>query len=527
MKVLVSDKLEKSGVDILSQAPGLTVDVKTGLPPEELAKIIGEYDALVIRSATKVTADILAAASRLKVVGRAGIGVDNVDLAAASRKGIVVMNTPGGNTVTTAEHAISLMCSLARLIPMADAALKAGKWEKKLMGVELMGKTLGVLGLGRIGSIVADRGAGLRMKVIAFDPYVTAEAGAKMGIEMVSLEELYRRADFITIHVPKTAETTGLINADSIGKMKKTVRIINAARGGIVNEKDLAEALRSGRIGGAALDVFEKEPPDPDNPLLSAPNIIFTPHLGASTGEAQENVAVQVANQIVDYLLNGTIANAVNVPSVSAEVLPQVRPYLALADKLGSLAAQLAGFAPKTVEIRYAGTVCDLPQKPMTVAVVKGVLDQVMGSGVVNFVNAPLIAKERGISVNEVKSSSVADYSNLIEVTLSSGKQSLSVAGFSFEGREARIIRIDGFRMEAIPEGNVLVITNQDRPGVIGNLGNTLGSHGVNIGSMQIGRDQPGGIALSFLQVDAEPDEKVLEALRKLPHMMSVKKVKF
>lgn len=528
MKVLVSDKLSPAGVEILERAPGLSVDVNTGLKPEELKEIIGRYDGLVIRSATKVTGEIIEAASRLKVVGRAGIGVDNVDIPAATKRGIVVMNTPGGNTVTTAEHAISMMCALARHIPQATASMKEGRWDKKLyMGVELMNKTLGVVGLGNVGSIVADRAQGLKMNVIAYDPYLTQKAADKMGIELVSLDDLYERADFITIHVPRTEETQDMINTEAFKKMKPGVRIVNCARGGIVNEADLAEALEKGLVAGAAMDVFSSEPVEADNPLLGLDNVILTPHLGASTGEAQENVAIAVANQIADYLVNGTITNAINVPSVSGEALPKVKPYLELAEKLGSLASQLAGFGPKKIQIRYTGALRDLPLEPVTISVLKGVLDPVLGEGAVNFVNATVLAEERGIEVAEVKSSEQETYSNVIEVKLSANGQDKTVMGFIFEGREPRVIRIDGFSMEAIPEGNILILSNDDRPGVIGNLGNTLGSFGINIASMQIGRDKPGGEAVSFLQIDSDAGDDVIEALSALPHIKSVTRVKF
>lgn len=528
MKVLVSDKLSAAGVEILERAPGLSVDVKTGMSPDELKAVIGEYDALVIRSATKVTTGILDAAGKLKAVGRAGIGVDNVDIPEATKRGIVVMNTPGGNTVTTAEHAISMMCSLARHIPQANATMKEGRWEKKLyMGVELMNKTLGIIGIGNIGTIVSDRAQGLAMKVIAYDPYISESAASKMGVELVSLDDLYKRSHFISIHVPRNEETANMLNIEAFKKMKPEVRIINCARGGIVNEADLAEAIEKGMVAGAAFDVFASEPPEGDNPLRGLDNVIMTPHLGASTDEAQVNVAVAVANQIADYLISGTITNAVNVPSVSSDILPQIKPYLELAEKLGSLTAQLSGFAHETIEVKYSGTVTDLPQEPITISLLKGVMEPVLGVGAVNFVNASVLASERGLKVNEVKSSEPADYSNLIEVTLSGGKNTTSAAGLVFEGREPRIVRIDSFSMEAIPEGNVLVLINDDRPGFIGNLGQTLGKYGVNIASMQIGRDKPGGKALSFLQVDSEPGEQVVEELKKLPHIKTVKKVKF
>ena len=435
---------------------------------------------------------------------------------------------PPARPASAAGHAVAVVLPHSRHSPGAQASLTSGKWERgKCRGREVRGRTLGIIGLGQVGSEVARRARGLDMNVIAYDPYISEEAAEKMGVEVVDLDELYQRSDFISVHVPKTDETKNLIDSEAFKKMKKGVRLINCARGGIVNEADMSEALKKGLVAGAAFDVFSSEPPDKDNPLLEQDNVILTPHLGASTGEAQVNVAIVVASQIADYLVNGTITNALNVPSVSGDLLPKVQPYIDLADKLGSLTAQLAEFAPKSVEVRYAGSVRDLPLEPITISVLKGILEPVLGVGAVNFVNAPVLATDRGLKVNEVKSSEPENYSNLIEVTLSSGNDRMMADGYIFEGREPRIVSIDGFSMEAIPEGHVLVLRNEDRPGVIGNLGKTLGSHGINIASMQIGRDRPGGEALSFIQIDSEPGDDVIEALGKLPHIKTVTRVNF
>src|SRR5512143_1972509 len=460
-KVLISDNLSKEGVEILKKA-GLEVVVKTGMTPDELKKEIKDYDGLVIRSATKVTADVVAAAKKLKVIGRAGSGLDNVDKAAASKRGIVVMNTPGGNTVTTAEHSFAMMMSLARNIPQATASMKAGKWEKKKFeGVELYKKTLGVIGMGAIGAQVAKRGICFGMTVLGYDPFLSKEKADALGVEMSTLDNIYKKSDFITVHSPLTDDTRGMINTKTIKKMKDGVRIINCARGGIVDEKALHAALKSGKVAGAALDVLEKEPPE-NNPLLELDNFICTPHLGASTKEAQLNVAVAVAEQIADYLNTGVARNAVNVPFVAADVLPKVQPYIGLAEKLGSFLAQIYEGGLDKVAIEYFGDVAELDAAPISTAVLKGLLDPIMEEAV-NYVNAPFIAKDRGIEVKEVKSSDPTDYPSLIKVTASSGKKSFMVAGALYNKKDPRIVLVDDFLLEVVPEGDMLVTNNNDK----------------------------------------------------------------
>jgi len=524
MKVLVSDNLSQEGVDILKKG-GLDVVVKTGMTPDELKKEIVKYDGLVIRSATKVTADVVAVANKLKVIGRAGSGLDNVDKAAASKRGIVVMNTPGGNTVTTAEHALSMMMSLARNIPQATASLKAGKWEKKKFnGVELFKKTLGIVGMGAIGSQLAKRAQGLGMSVLGYDPFLSKEKAEAMGVELCDLDTIYKRSDFITVHTPLTDETRGLISSKTIKKMKDGVRIINCARGGIINEKDLYEALKSGKVAGAALDVFEKEPPE-GNPLLTLDNFICTPHLGASTTEAQLNVAVAVAEQIVDYLVHGVARNAVNVPSVAPDILPKVQPYLGLAEKLGKFLAQVYEGGLNTVTLEYQGEVAELDSAPITAAVLKGLLDPIMEYAV-NYVSAPFIAKDRGIEVKEMKTSDAGDYPSLIKVTAASGKKSFSLAGVIYGKKDPRIVMVNDFALEVVPEGDMLVLSNNDKPGVIGSVGMLLSENKINIARMQFGREKKGGKAISVVSVDTVPSKAVMDKLRKLPNVLSVKHVK-
>ncbi|MBI4764503.1 MAG: phosphoglycerate dehydrogenase [Deltaproteobacteria bacterium] len=520
MKILVSDNLSETGVEILKKAQGFEVDVKTGLTPDELKSIIKDYDGLVIRSATKVTTDLIQAADKLKVVGRAGIGLDNVDIPAASQRGIVVMNTPEGNTITTAEHTISLLLSLARKIPQATASLKGQKWEKKKFeGREIFNKTLGIIGTGKIGSIVADRAKGLKMKVIAYDPFIQPEILENQGIEPVTLEELYQRADFITIHTPKTKDTLGLINAQAISKMKDGVMIVNASRGGIVDEQALFEGLKSGKVGGAALDVFETEPPG-GSPLLDLDNFICTPHLGASTAEAQVNVAVAVAEQIVDYLLFGVIKNAVNVPSVSANLLERVRPYLVLSERLGTFQSQTLEGGMTEVSIEYQGEVAGFDTKPMTVSVLKGLLTPIL-KDVVNFVNAPILARERGIRVIESKTDTADYFLNLITLRVKTQKMESSISGTIFGKYEPRIVRLNNFRLEAIPEGHMLLIYNEDKPGVIGSIGMTLGKHRINIERMQVGQEKEKGGNIILLTTDRVIPGPALKELISLP---SVKK---
>jgi len=521
MKVLVSDKILDKGVEILKKA-GLDVDVKTGMKPDELKACIGEYHGLVIRSATRVTADIIEAAKNLKVIGRAGSGLDNVDKAAASKKGIVVMNTPEGNTITTAEHSIALLFSLARMVPQATTSMKAGQWEKeKFMGVELFNKTLGIIGLGSIGNQVAKKAQGLEMVVIAYDPFLSDDRAKALGIEKVSLDELFSRSDFITIHTPLTPETKNLINSETIGKMKNEVRIINCARGGIINEKDLYEALKSGRVAGAALDVFEKEPPE-DFSLIGLDNVICTPHLGAATEEAQENVAIAVAEQIADYLVRGTIRNAVNFPSIPADQVARLQPYLNLAEKLGSFAAQVFEGGITGVTIEYMGDASELNTAPVTIAALKGLLTPILEE-TVNFVNAPFIAKERGIEVKETKTANAGDYQSMLALRIKAKDKERYFAGTLFSKKDPRIVQIDNFAVEIAPEGIMLFIYNVDKPGVIGNLGSFFGKNNINIARMHFGRESAGGTAISVISIDSPVTSRHLDEVRKMPNILSVK----
>ncbi|MCE5274969.1 MAG: phosphoglycerate dehydrogenase [Syntrophaceae bacterium] len=526
MKILVSDKLSEKGVEILKSG-GFEVDMKTGLKPEELMEIIGKYDALVVRSSTKATADIIAAGKKLKVIGRAGAGVDNIDSAAASKQGVVVMNTPGGNTVTTGEHAIAMMMALTRNIPQATAFMKEGKWEKKaLEGREVFNKTLGIIGMGRVGSVVASRALGLKMNVIVYDPFLTKEVAEKQGIELVSLEDLYARSDYITVHTPLSKETRGLVGADAFKKMKNGVMIINCARGGIIDEKALLDALDSGKVAGAALDVFEKEPPE-DWSLPKHPKVISTPHLGASTHEAQENVALAVAEQIVDYLKNGIIRNAVNAPSVAPDMMPKVKPYIELSEKMGrfmgQLISQMTSDRLKKVTVNYAGDAAGPDSKPITVGALKGLLSAVVDD--VNYVNAPVILKERGIALVESHTSKEDVFTNSIEMTLEFDSGTRSLAGSVFKPSDFRVVRIDNYSIEVIPEGHMLVIFNKDLPGTVGKIGTILGEAGVNIARLFLGRDRQQGTAIIIINVDTEVPKKVIEKIRKVPSAISVQEV--
>jgi len=519
MKVLISDNLHQAGVDILQQHPNIDVDFRPGLKPEELKEAIKEADGLAIRSATKVTAELIAVAPHLKVIGRAGTGLDNVDIPAASKRGIVVMNTPGGNTITTAEHAISLMLSLARNIPQAAQTMREGLWEKKkYQGTEIFNKTLGIIGFGRIGSVVAERALGLRMRVVAFDPFVTRESAAALGVELVSLDELLARSDFITIHTPKTKETTKLLDKKAFHKMKPGLRLINCARGGIVDEKALYDALNEGKVAAAALDVFETEPPPADLPLRTLPNAILTPHLGASTEEAQANVSMAVCEQILEYLLYGTIMNAVNAPSVSRETLAKLRPYLTLAEALGSFLAQTTEGAISSVSVAYVGEVSKLDTKPLTHSILKGLLFPVMGDEV-NYVNAPALAAQRGITVSEEKIEAVEDFTNLIRLTVRAGMEENMVAGTIFGKYEPRLVQINKFRLEAVPEGHMLFLYNTDRPGVIGAIGTTIGSHNINIARMTVGQEKERGQNVILLTTDTPVTPECLKAVQDLPHV--------
>ena len=523
MKVLISDNLSPRGIEVLKQS-GLEVDVKTGMKPEELKACIGQYHGLIIRSATKVTAEIVEAATNLKVVGRAGSGLDNVDKAAASKKGIVVMNTPGGNTITTAEHTIALMFALARQIPQATASMKQGKWEKKrFMGVELFKKTIGIVGIGNIGKHVARRALSLGMIVIGYDPYLSDENAKEMGIEKVDLATLFKRSDFITIHTPITSETKNLISTKTIQLMKDGVRIINCARGGIVNEAELYEALKSGKVAGAALDVFEKEPPE-NNPLLTLDSVICTPHLGAATEEAQENVAVAIAEQVVDCLVNGVIRNAVNFPSVPAEQVLRLKPYLTLAEKLGSFASQVFEGGVTEITVEYRGEASQLNTAPVNIALLKGFLTPILEE-TVNFVNAPVITKERGIEVKEMKSPDGGDYQSMIILRVKADRKEHRLSGTLLGRTDPRIVRIDDFAVEIVPEGTMLFMYNNDRPGVIGNIGSYLGKCNINIARMHFGRESQGGMAISVVSIDSPLSEPQLEDLKKMPNILSLRVV--
>jgi D-3-phosphoglycerate dehydrogenase/(S)-sulfolactate dehydrogenase len=523
-RVLVSDDLSPEAVRILREA-GLEVDVKVGLKPDELERIVGDYDALAVRSATKVTARLLEKAPRLKVIGRAGIGVDNVDLEAATRRGIVVMNTPGGSSVTVAELALAMILDLSRHVASATASVKSGRWEKKrFQGHELAGKTLGVVGIGNIGSVLVDRAQAMKMRVVAYDPFISQEAAAKLGAELVDLDALWREADVISIHVPLTEKTRNLVDAAVLAKVKKGAILVNCARGGIVDETALADALASGHLGGAALDVFEKEPPPPDHPLLHLDNFVCTPHIGASTEEAQSAVAVAIAEQLALYLNQGVVKNAVNLASVPREVLEQLGPYLPLAEKLGSLAAQLAPAGPAEVQVEVAGEIGALAMRPLTARVLVGLLRRFLDTPV-NEVNAPAIARDRGIAVREIRNAESHEYASLVTVQVRGQGGGTAVAGTVYGKRDARVVRVDAFRLEAVPEGDAILLVNDDAPGVVGNLGTTLGAAGVNIARISLSRADDRSSAFSFVNVDSAPSAELLERLRRLPHVRSVRAI--
>jgi D-3-phosphoglycerate dehydrogenase len=523
-KVLISDKMDPNAARIFEER-GCEVDVITGKTPEELKAIIGQYDGLAIRSATKVTREILDAATNLKVIGRAGIGVDNVDIPYASSRGVVVMNTPFGNSITTAEHAIALMFALARQIPEANAKTQAGEWPKNdFMGVEVTGKTLGLIGAGNIGSIVADRAHGLRMKVVAYDPFLSPERAVEMGVEKVELDQLLERADFITLHTPLTDQTRNILSRDNLLKTRKGVRIVNCARGGLIDEAALKELLDSGHISGAALDVFATEPAK-EHALFGTPNFVATPHLGASTSEAQVNVALQVAEQLSDYLVNGGVTNALNMPSLSAEEAPKLRPYMALAEKLGSLVGQLTTGSLPRISIHTEGHATELNPKPIVAAVLAGFLR--VQSDSVNMVNAPFLAKERGIEVREVRSEKEGDYHTLLRVSVKTEQGERSVAGTLFSNAEPRLVELFGIKVEAELAGHMMYIVNEDAPGFIGRIGTLLGENGINIGTFNLGRREAGGEAVLLLSVDSPVPASVRDAACKLPGVKRVMALAF
>ncbi len=525
-RVLVSDRLSETAVQIFRDR-GIEVDYKPDLGKDKdaLLAAIPLYDGLAIRSATKVTPKILEAAKNLKVIGRAGIGVDNVDIPAASARGIVVMNTPFGNAVTTAEHALSMMMALARQIPQANASTHAGKWEKnRFMGVELYNKTLGIIGCGNIGSIVADRALGLKMKVIAYDPFLSPERAIGIGVEKVELDDIFRRGDFITLHTPLTEKTRNVVDAAALAKCKKGVRIINCARGGLVSEDALYDALKSGKVAGAALDVFETEPAS-THKLFGLENVVATPHLGASTGEAQENVALQVAEQMADYLITGAVTNALNMPSISADEAPRLRPFVALAEKLGSFAGQLTDGPITGVVIEYAGDVGEMNTRALTSAALAGVLQPMLGT--VNMVSAPIVARERGIKVDETRQTQRGAYETYIRLTVRTGEMERSVAGTVFSDGKPRIIQIKGIELESDFGAYMLYVTNKDKPGFIGALGSLLGNAQVNIASFHLGRHAQGGDAICLVQIDEPVPDSVLWAVQKLEQVRQAKRLAF
>ena len=523
-KVLISDKMSPRAEAIFKER-GVEVDVITGLKPDELKAKIGQYDGFAIRSATKATADIIASATNLKVVGRAGIGVDNIDIPAATAAGIVVMNTPFGNAITTAEHSIAMLMAVAREIPQANASTHAGLWEKtRFMGVELMGKTLGLIGCGNIGSVVADRAQGLKMKVIAYDPYLSPERAVDLGVEKVELDELFKRADFLTLHTPLTDSTRNIVDADAIAKMKKGVRIVNCARGGLVDEAALKAALESGQVAGAGLDVYEDEPAT-ENALFGMENIVCTPHLGASTSEAQENVAIQIAEQISDYLLSGAVENALNMPNVSAEEAPRLRPYMKLVEQLGSFAGQLTRSGIKAVTIEYEGHAADLNTKPLTAVVLQGLLKPMLET--VNMVSAPVFAKERNIDITEVKREQCSAYQTLVKLTITTETQTRRVAGTLFDGETPRIVEIKGIPVDAKLGPRMLYTVNHDVPGFIGSLGALLGDAGINIATFHLGRSEEGGEAIALIEVDQKIEDKLLETVTALPQVRFASALEF
>ena len=522
-RVLIADSLSPAAVDIFRQR-GVDVDIKTGLSKDELIKVIGDYDGLVVRSDTKPNKDVIAAAKRLRVIGRAGIGVDNIDIPAATAAGVVVMNTPFGNSITTAEHAIAMMFALARQMPAADASTQAGKWEKsRFMGVELYAKTLGLIGAGNIGSIVADRALGLKMKVVAYDPFLSPERAVEMGVEKVELDELLARADIITLHTPLTDKTRNILSAEALAKTRKGVMIVNCARGGLVDEAALRAGLDSGHIGAAGFDVFTQEPAK-ENVLFGAPNFVATPHLGASTNEAQENVALQVAEQISDYLLTGAVTNALNSPSVTAEEAPRLKPFIALAEKLGAFAGQRVDFGINAIDIAYEGDVAQLNAKPMTAAALAGVLRPMLAE--INMVSAPAIAKERGITVSESRQEDSPIYESLIRITITTEKGKRSFAGSVLAGAP-RVVEVKGMDLDSPFSPNMLYVNNLDKPGFIGALGMLLSEANVNIATFNLGRVSAGDDAIALVGVDQEPSAELLAKIEALPHVKESRALRF
>lgn len=521
MKVLVSDPISDKGIEILKNE--VEVDVLTALEPSELVKRIGEYDALIVRSETKVTKEVIEAGKKLKLIGRAGVGVDNIDVAAATGRGIIVVNAPEGNTISAAEHTIAMMMAMSRNIPQANASLKNKKWDrKKFMGVEVRDKTLGVVGLGRIGAEVAKRAQGMEMKILAYDPFITPERAGELGVELTTVEDIVKRADYITVHTPLTKETTNLIDTKQFGMMKKGVRVINCARGGIINEEALAKAVHEGIVASAAIDVFVSEPPF-DSPLLGHENIIVTPHLGASTEEAQVNVAISVAEQVINLHKGLPVKNAINMPYVKPEVMQILEPYFPLAEKMGKMCTQLIGTNFEKIDISYSGEIADKNIAPVTLAVLKGLLEPILGSGV-NYVNAPGIAKERKIKVTESKSKTSEGYPSQISVKLSRKGEEKVVCG-TIIGKEPHIIRIDEYGIDVVPSGYMIVAKHQDHPNIIGPCCMVLGKNNINIAGMQVGRIKMGGNAIMVLSVDSEVSDQILNEIKSVDGIIDAKRI--
>jgi len=524
-KVLVSDPLSEEGIDILRKEKDIKVDVKVKQPPEVLKKIIGDYDALIVRSGTKVTADIIKHAKKLKVVGRAGVGLDNVDRQAATKKGIIVMNTPGGNTISTAEHTMSLIVSLSRNIAQADASMKSGAWDrKKFMGVELYGKVLGIIGLGRIGNEVAKRAISFGMKIMAYDPFLGKTKARDSEIESVELKKLISESDYITVHTPLTDETRHIIGKKEISMMKKGVRLINCARGGIYDEEAILDGINSGKIAGAAFDVYESEPPK-DNPLFKMDKVIATPHLGASTEEAQLNVAVEVAKQVIDALKGRGIRNAINIPYIEYETWKVLKPYMTLAEKMGALQSQLLSGPIKEVVVSYAGEMAKYDITSITRALMKGLLTPALGE-MVNYVNATVIAEERGIKVIESKTTKIEEFAHVMVSKVKTKTGVLTVAGALFANNKPRIVKIDNYYVDAAPEGNMIFISNKDVPGIVGQIGSLLGKNKINIAGMTFGREKLGGRAISVCNVDSEVPKNVLSQIKRSKNIYDAKLIK-
>ena len=526
IRVLVSDALSEEGLKVFRESGELSVDVKTDLKPEDLKNIIKDYDALVVRSATKVTGEIIQAADKLKVVGRAGVGLDNVDLEAATQKGVIVMNTPAGNTISTAEHTFSMILALSRNIPQASSSTKKGEWKRsKFMGVELYGKTLGIAGFGRIGSEVAKRALSFGMRILAYDPFLSAEVAESLGVEIAELDKVLREADYITVHTPLTKETRHMISDKEFALMKKGVRVINCARGGIIDEAALIKALKESKVAGAAMDVFEKEPLSPDNELLKMDNVITTPHLGASTEEAQVNVAIEVAEIVRDALLGKGIRNAANYPCLEAEVSKILAPYINLGEKIGMFCAQLVEGRFQEVVISYSGEITKYNLSPVTMALAKGILEPILKE-TVNFVNAVSLLKERGIKLRESKSAQEGEFVNLIQLEIKTDKETKKVFGTLSSNKQPRIVKIDDYYLELYPIGEMVFIRNWDKPGLIGNLGTLMGQNGINIAAMTFGRDKQGGKAISVLNVDSQVGPEVQDKIRELENILTVKVIR-